>query len=153
MATTCAATGRCRARSATARRRKARSRRTPKATSATRAGGASRASQATCSRRACKAWCAPTTSTTRPTAADEAGEFVYGNDGRNGIGPDLAGDLNRGANRYALALGLKYAYDLSTTFKIEYRLDGADRAVFEDVNDGSFKKNNSLLAASIVVAF
>ncbi|HEX5688254.1 MAG TPA: DUF3138 family protein [Ideonella sp.] len=84
---------------------------------------------------------------------DEAGEMVFGNDGRNGIGPDLAGDLNRGANRYAVTVGMKYAYDLSTTFKLEYRLDGADRAVFEDLNDGTYKKNNSMVAASVVVAF
>jgi Protein of unknown function (DUF3138) len=75
------------------------------------------------------------------------------NDPRNGIGPEPGADLNRGANRYALTVGMKYAYDLSTTFKLEYRLDGADRAVFEDLSDGSFKKNNSMLAASVVVAF
>jgi Protein of unknown function (DUF3138) len=84
---------------------------------------------------------------------EESGDWVYGNDGRNGIGPDLAGDLNEGANRYAVTLGMKYAYDLSTTFKLEYRLDGADRAVFEDVSSGSYKKNNSLVAASVLVAF
>jgi len=48
---------------------------------------------------------------------------------------------------------MKYAYDRATTFKLEYRLDGADRAVFEDVKDGGFKKTNSLLATSVVVAF
>ncbi|MBT9598084.1 MAG: DUF3138 family protein [Vitreoscilla sp.] len=84
---------------------------------------------------------------------EESGDFVYGNDGRNGIGPDLNGDLNRGANRYAVTFGTKYAYDLSTTFKLEYRLDGADRAVFEDVKSGTFKKNNQMLAASVLVAF
>ncbi len=84
---------------------------------------------------------------------EDTGDYVYGNDGRNGIGPDLAGDVNRGANRYAVTVGMKYAYDLSTTFKLEYRLDGADRAVFENVSDGTFKKNNSLVAASVVVAF
>jgi hypothetical protein len=84
---------------------------------------------------------------------EESGEWVYGNDGRNGLGPDLEGDLNRGANRYALTVGAKYAYDLSTTFKLEYRLDGADRAVFEDVSSGTYKKNNSMVAASVLVAF
>lgn len=84
---------------------------------------------------------------------EESGEWVYGNDGRNGLGPELDGDLNRGANRYAITAGLKYAYDLSTTFKIEYRLDGADRKVFEDVSSGTYKKNNSLVAASVLVAF
>jgi len=75
------------------------------------------------------------------------------NDSRNGIGPDANGDLDRGANRYAISVGMKYAFDKATTFKLEYRLDGADRAVFEDVKDGTFKKNNSLLGASVVVAF
>jgi opacity protein-like surface antigen len=84
---------------------------------------------------------------------DENGLLVYGNDGRNGIGPDLAGDLDRGANRYALTVGLKYALNQNTTLKAEYRFDGADRAVFEDVDSGSFKKNNQLLGASVVVFF
>ncbi|MEK8033943.1 DUF3138 family protein [Ideonella sp. DXS29W] len=75
------------------------------------------------------------------------------NDGRNGIGPDPSGDLDRGANRYALTVGMKYVFNKATTMKLEYRLDGADRAVFEDTKDGSFKKNNSLLGASMVVAF
>ncbi len=84
---------------------------------------------------------------------EETGELVFGNDGRNGIGPDLAGDLNRGANRYALSFGLKYAYNQSTTFKGEFRVDGASRAVFEDVDGGAFKKSNFLLGTSVVVAF
>ena len=84
---------------------------------------------------------------------EESGELVYGNDGRNGLGPDLDGDLNRGANRYALSLGMKYIYNQSTTFKAEYRLDGADRAVFEDLDNGGFRKHNHLLGTSVVVAF
>jgi len=82
-----------------------------------------------------------------------AGAAIYGNDARNGIGPDLAGDVNKGANRYAVTLGTKFAYDPSTTLKLEYRLDGADQAVFEDVKTGTFKKFNHLLATSLVVAF
>lgn len=81
------------------------------------------------------------------------GAAIYGNDDRNGLGPDLNGDPNRGANRYAVSLGMKYAFDLATTLKLEYRLDGADRAVFWDVTDSSYKKNNSLFVASMVVAF
>lgn len=84
---------------------------------------------------------------------EESGDLVYGNDGRNGLGPDLNGDLDRGANRYALTVGLKYAYDQATTFKVEVRLDGADRRVFEDVKSGDFRKNNTLLGTSVVVAF
>ncbi len=88
------------------------------------------------------------------TTFDETtGAPIYGNDDRNGLGPDLNGDVNRGANRYAISVGMKYAFDKATTFKLEYRLDGADRKVFYDVTDGSYKKNNSLLGASMVVAF
>lgn len=86
-------------------------------------------------------------------AADDEGVLQPGNDGRNGIGPDLGGNLDRGANRYALTFGLKYAVNPQTTFKVEYRLDGADRAVFEDVKTGDFKKRNHLLGTSLVVAF
>ncbi|MBQ0931021.1 DUF3138 family protein [Ideonella sp. 4Y16] len=73
-------------------------------------------------------------------------------DGRNGIGANPA-DPNRGANRWAVTTGLKYLFDTSTTLKLEYRLDGADRAVFEDVKTGALKKTNNMLAASVVVAF
>lgn len=84
---------------------------------------------------------------------EDSGELVYGNDDRNGLGPDLSGDLNRGANRYALTFGLKYAFNPSTTIKAEYRLDGADRAVFVDTDSGEYKKQNHLLGTSLVVAF
>ena len=73
-------------------------------------------------------------------------------DGRNGIGAE-AGDANRGANRWALTTGVKYLFDQNTTLKLEYRLDGADRAVFDDVATGEVKKNNQMLAASVLVAF
>lgn len=86
---------------------------------------------------------------------------LYG-DYRNGIGP--AGDLgcdedvtidgcSRGANRYALSLGLKYVFNEFTTLKAEYRFDGADRAVFYDVGSGTYKKSNSLIGAAVLVAF
>lgn len=84
---------------------------------------------------------------------DENGVMQYGYDGRNGIGPDVNGDLNRGANRYAVTVGMKYAFDTATTVKLEYRLDGADRAVFDDVKTGRTYKTNHLLGASLVVAF
>ncbi|MBP6338042.1 MAG: DUF3138 family protein [Vitreoscilla sp.] len=87
------------------------------------------------------------------SAVDENDEMVYGNDGRNGLGPDLAGDLDKGANRYALTLGLKYLFNTSTTFKLEYRLDGANLSVFDDVKTGTQKKSNQMLGASMVVGF
>jgi len=92
------------------------------------------------------------------------GLLGYGSDTRNGIGPAvlgrdvdtgelLYGDTERGANRSALSLGMSYAYDLATTFKLEYRYDRANQSVFEFVKDGSFRKSNSLLGASVVVKF
>jgi hypothetical protein len=84
----------------------------------------------------------------------------YG-DYRNGIGPDptlgcedqtVAG-CDKGANRYALSFGLKYAYNLNTTFKLEYRRDGANLPVFFDVKSGAYRKNNDLLGASVVLFF
>lgn len=86
-------------------------------------------------------------------ASETFGQVVYGNDDRNGLGPDLNGDLNRGANRYALSLGAKYLLNANTTLKAEYRFDGADRPVFLDIKTGEYKKTNQLLGASIVVFF
>ena len=92
---------------------------------------------------------------------------VYGIDGgygdyRNGIGPDptLGCDLDptvagcdKGANRYSLSLGMKYAFNTHTTFKLEYRRDGASIPVFYDVGSDSYKKSNDLIGASVLVAF
>jgi hypothetical protein len=90
------------------------------------------------------------------------GLLGYGSDDRNGIGPgyvdDGAGgwvqnDTETGANRYALSLGIGYLVTVNTTFKAEYRLDRASQAVFAYVKDGSYKKSNHLLGASMVVSF
>ncbi len=87
------------------------------------------------------------------SGVDESGSVFFGNDGRNGIGPDLDGDLDKGANRYAITFGLKYAFNQNTTFKAEYRYDGASEAVFEDIKDGGYRKSNNLFGASVVVFF
>lgn len=80
---------------------------------------------------------------------------------RSGLGVDPTIDCvtdptiaacNTGANRTALSLGLSYLWDLSTTFKVEYRLDRANLPVFGHW-DGTYRKSNSLLGASVVVAF
>lgn len=85
-----------------------------------------------------------------------------GSDGRNGIGPgwtdDGTGnwtqdDLETGANRYALSLGMSYLFNLNTVFKAEYRLDRANQAVFNYVKDNSYKKSNHVLGAAVVVSF
>jgi hypothetical protein len=84
-------------------------------------------------------------------------------DGRNGIGygyvyDDVAGtwgagDTERGATRSALAMGLSYLFDQNTTFKMEYRLDRADRPVFFNIKSGAYTRSNQLLGASVLVAF
>lgn len=75
-------------------------------------------------------------------------------DDRNGIGPGY-GDTtsSKGANRYALTVGLSYLFNANTTLKAEYRLDRASEPVFWDVNSSNYKKSNQLLATSVVVSF
>ena len=89
-------------------------------------------------------------------------------DGRNGIGRGYVfnpgagegaapgweiADTNKGANRYALSLGLSYLFNANTTFKAEYRFDGANQAVFNYLSDGSYKKSNQLFGTSVVVSY
>ncbi len=76
-----------------------------------------------------------------------------GADGRNGIGPDAAGDLELGANRTAVTFGVSYALNPNTTLKAEYRLDRASQPVFLDNSDGSYRKSNQLFGTSVVVSF
>ena len=89
------------------------------------------------------------------------GLLGYGADNVNGIGPDAYLDCgnayvsgcDKGANRYALAVGLKYVFNEFTSFKFEYRYDWSNLNVFENVSDGSYRKNNNLLGASVVFGF
>lgn len=83
-------------------------------------------------------------------------------DDRNGIGPDATLGCSddptidgcaKGANRYAVTAGVKFLYNLNTTFKFELRHDGATKPVFLDVKSGEYKKSNQMIAASLVVAF
>ncbi|CDW92929.1 MULTISPECIES: DUF3138 family protein [unclassified Thiomonas] len=82
--------------------------------------------------------------------------------GVNGFGPGYVNDgsgnwaivdPNKGANRYALTVGWNYLLTESTTLKMEYRYDRSSLATFYNVSDGSYKKDNNLLAASVVVSF
>ena len=83
-------------------------------------------------------------------------------DGRNGFGPKMAFDSNtatwgadasgKGLNRHAVSMGLAYLYGLNTTFKVEYRLDGANGPAFIGEN-GNYRKTNHLLGTSVVVTF
>ncbi|MDH4052812.1 MAG: DUF3138 family protein, partial [Rubrivivax sp.] len=91
---------------------------------------------------------------------DEAGVCIA--DGRNGFGPKMIFDgeagswtadpSGKGLNRYALSTGLSYLYGLNTTFKVEYRLDGANGGAFID-KDGNWRKTNQLFGTSVVVSF
>lgn len=74
-------------------------------------------------------------------------------DGRNGLGPAPGGDPERGADRYALALGLRYAWDANTLFKLEYRLDRASLPVFLDLSDGQYRRSNQIFGSSVVLSF
>ncbi|MEI8267494.1 MAG: DUF3138 family protein [Betaproteobacteria bacterium] len=95
-------------------------------------------------------------------AKNGGGLLTYSaNDDRNGIGIDPTVDCvadpavkacNTGANRTALSLGLSYLWDLNTTFKVEYRIDRADLPVF-GYADGTYRKSNTLLGASVVMSF
>ncbi len=78
-------------------------------------------------------------------------------DYRNGIGASpncFGGTVDcKGANRAAIAMGFNYLLTSNTTIKAEYRLDLANEAVFYDVKSSQYKKNNSLLGATVVVGF
>jgi hypothetical protein len=89
------------------------------------------------------------------------GLLGYGINPDNGIGPDgnlgcdgtYTSSCNEGANRYALSLGVNYAFNSNTTFKAEYRYDWSNLNVFQYVSDGSYRKSNSVLGGSVVVFF
>ncbi|MBC7665047.1 MAG: DUF3138 family protein [Caulobacter sp.] len=87
--------------------------------------------------------------------ATEANSGTFG-DTRNGIGVSpncqLGADC-KGANRAAIAMGFNYLLTANTTVKAEYRLDLASQAVFLDAKTLTYKKNNSLLGATMVVSF
>lgn len=86
-------------------------------------------------------------------------------DGVNGFGPGMerdadgiwvATDPNHGVNRYALSLGLNYAYNANTNFKIELRRDWANGKVFQKINDSNdvdFTKSRDLIGLGMVVHF
>lgn len=86
-------------------------------------------------------------------------------DDHNGIGPAFTGYDSggnpmyvdgvgaKGVDRTALTLGMNYAFNLSTVFKVEYRYDWASGPVFLDTKSNTVKKNNQLLSTAVVVSF
>lgn len=89
------------------------------------------------------------------------GLLGYGADNVNGIGPDANLDCgtayvsgcDKGANRYALSIGLKYVFNEFASLKAEYRYDWSNLNVFENVSNGTYRKNNNVLGAAVVVGF
>ena len=92
------------------------------------------------------------------------GLLGYGIDDGNGIGPNgnlgcvqgaaaIDPGCNDGASRYALSVGLNYVFNQYTMFKAEARYDWANQPVVLNVSDGAFRKNNTVLGASVVVSF
>ena len=96
-------------------------------------------------------------------ARNGGGLLGYGADYGNGIGPNgnlgcepgvvYVSGCDDGANRYALAVGLNYVFNEHTVFKAEYRHDWANQPVFFYVDNGSYRKSNNVLGASVVVSF
>lgn len=86
-------------------------------------------------------------------------------DDHNGIGPAFTGYDSgghpmyvdgvgaKGVDRTALTLGMNYAFNLSTVFKVEYRYDWASGPIFLDTKSSTVKKNNQLLSTAVVVSF
>jgi len=89
------------------------------------------------------------------------GLLGYGADNVNGIGPDATLDCgtayvsgcDKGANRYALSVGVNYLFNPNTMFKAEYRYDWSNLNVFEFVDSGTFRKYNNVFGAAVVVSF
>lgn len=94
-------------------------------------------------------------------SANGGGLLGYGADNVNGIGPDANLDCgtayvsvcDKGANRYALSVGLNYVFNEFTTFKAEYRYDWSNLNVFENISNATYRKNNNVLGASVVLGF
>jgi hypothetical protein len=94
-----------------------------------------------------------------------------GQDGVNGFGRPMVFDGTnwvadglQGVNRSALSLGTNYLissnhtpnsgmWPTGTWFKTEIRYDAASGAVFQQAQDGSYKKNNLMFSSSLVFAF
>ncbi|MCY7307583.1 MAG: DUF3138 family protein [Rhodoferax sp.] len=76
----------------------------------------------------------------------------------SGFGPELDNtgaviDPNRGANRYALSVGVNYAINANAAWKTEVRMDRSSGFNFLDPKTGLFKRSNVLVGTGIVVSF
>ena len=82
---------------------------------------------------------------------------------RSGWGPGVyfdkvdggwaVGDVNRGAKRTAITLGLNYQFHSNAVLKLEYRNDRSDLYTFYDFGTGTYKKSNNVIGLQTVVKF
>jgi hypothetical protein len=82
-------------------------------------------------------------------------------DSSNGIGPDqMGGDLEKGADKYAITAAINYTLLSNVVLKFEGRYDGATQNVFanKDLNTGTgsdpkYVKSNVLFGTALVASF
>jgi Protein of unknown function (DUF3138) len=97
-------------------------------------------------------------------SSNGGGLLGYGIDPGNGIGTSgvlgcvqgaaaVDPGCDKGADRYALSLGVNYLFNRYTMFKAEYRYDWSNLDVFLDVSNNLYRKNSNLFGASVVVSF
>lgn len=84
--------------------------------------------------------------------ANTGGVYSAAGDELNGFGVSSS-DPTKGANRYALSLGVNYLINSNANWKFEVRHDSADGDVFKDQRTGSMVRDNLLLGTSLVVKF
>jgi opacity protein-like surface antigen len=90
------------------------------------------------------------------------GAYVDDGTGTGTLVADYADPVwKKGADKYAITVGMSYALDPNATFKLEYRYDGATQNVFGNKAalldsasaDAKYLKNNSLISTGVVVFF
>lgn len=91
------------------------------------------------------------------TPAEACGDY------RNGFGPGAVfdqasgvwalGDVNRGAKRAALTMGLNYQYHTNALFKTELRYDTSDLYSFQSARNGGFYKDAWVFMVQTVLSF
>lgn len=84
--------------------------------------------------------------------ANTGGVYGTNNDELNGFGASSS-DATKGANRYALSVGLNYLINSNASWKLEVRHDSADGDVFKNQATGNMVRDNMLLGTSLVVKF
>ena len=74
-------------------------------------------------------------------------------DGINGFGPGTEGDINKGANRYALSLAATYRMTRYAALRGEIRHDVATTSAFYNFTSNTFQKTNDVVGVQTVINF